>query len=597
MRLTTCSWILTASLCALSAPTFSSVAHASDLMVDVGEATGSVATVSIENSYEYDVKVVNVRLRFDNDDGSRTFYYSQPNWSVDVGSVEGEDAGWSGELTFTAEDGSALPESVDLMANDGTSVAAGVDLDVLHPMVDEAVAGDMAAISTTLAFVRARVEPVSRASRLHGTQIAASGVPVNQWFNLERIDGMVTTLEEGACAAISRRAMGTSPRSLPEMYPALGQELQSIGLHVNCMTSDAKLRVAQALVDNGRPQDALVIVETEDGLPTEPWREIFIAGNLALARTAAELNMSVFSAIQPALVALTAVHTIAPDNADLRAVADILIPNASRWLTTASEPMTLDLENAERAVHILRPTWSSYEQVETAAGAFAAALIGDGMAQCEQGNFINSRNRFARGERILEGIPEWDSQSDSINRCRAMGSLQEGRELAGNIDEPEGPAKGMEKLDEALGRYELSDDVVNAYQADMANAWVAHAVADLEGNGFAGARDALEKATELSPTGATSEIQNTWLTYAETRYSHGGMLMSGAHVADAREAVEFAGDVDEARSSAVSSQLSMAYYGYRAGLPGGVLLIALLGGLVVMSQKKKAARMVAELDD
>ena len=321
----------------------------------------------------------------------------------------GPGAVWTGTLNFLGEDGAPVPEGVDLSDPDTRSVAAGGDRDAIAPAATAAAeGGEMEAIGEQLALVRARVAPVSRSARFHADQVAASGIPVNQWFDVERVDGLVSALESAACESASSRYMRARRSQLDDLYVSLSEELRGLNLHINCLNTEAKLKAAARLTENGRPQDALTLVEVEDGVPLPEWRDTYVNGNLALARTAAELNVSAFSSIRPALEAISDVKRVAPDHRGLREVADVLIPNAARWLQTACEPMTRDLQNAEAAIQILRPAWSEYEQVEQAAGAFAGAMIEEGLEQCNLRNFINSRNRFDRGARILEGVPEWE---------------------------------------------------------------------------------------------------------------------------------------------------------------------------------------------
>lgn len=571
-----------------------SAASAQRVSVEVTSAEGASATVDIENGYDFEVKAVNVRLGFDAADGSRVHYFSEAGWVEDLAA----GGTWSGTLTFAAEDGSPVPEGVDLSDADSTSVAAGVDLDAMEPAAMAAAErGELEALGEQLAFVRARVAPVSRSARFHAEQIAASGVPARQWFDVERIDGMVSALETAACEGASQRYLGARRSQLDDLYTSLSEELRALNLHINCLNTEAKLRAAARLTENGRPQDALTLVEVDDGIPKPEWRDVYINGNLALARTAAELNVSAFSSIRPALEAISDVKRVAPEHPGLAEVADVLIPNAARWLRTACEPMTRDLQNAEAALQILRPTWSQYEQVETAAGAFAVALIDEGLEQCRLRNFINSRNRFDRGARLLEGVAEWEARAEEINRCRALGALHEGRELANHATDPTGPERGYEKLDEARGRYDLPQSEIDSFKADVAQAYVNLALRQIEESAYPIAFSNLETAESIAPAGRTDAMREAWIAYAEQLYADGGLLMTGENVQEARAALERAETVDEDRIGAISGKLTMAYYGYRVGIPAFVLLLLLIGGAYVVVNKRKAAKYQAELDD
>jgi hypothetical protein len=570
-------------------------ASSQSLDVTVGEAEGARVGITVANTYDFDVTLVNVRIAFENIDGSQTFYFSAPGLVEELA----PGASWEGPLVFAAADGSAPPEDVDWGNYDRLSAAGGVDLDALEAEAQAALDdGDVTAMREQLAIVRSRVAPVSRSSRFHGDQLAGSGLPVARWFNLERIDGMVERIEQAICAEASARYLRTRASAQPELYATLGGELREVDLHINCLSTEAKLAAAAALIRNERAQDALVLVERVDGVPTEAWRGIFIQGSLALAQTAAALQVTAFTSIRPALQALNDVHAIDPENADLQRIANTLIPNAAQWLITATEPMTRDLANAEIALQMLRPTWSRFEQIEEAAGRFATAMIDDGLEQCRTGNFVNSRNRFDRGERILEGVPEWEARAEEINRCRALGALQEGRQIAGNVNDDNAPARGFAKLDEAQSRFDLEPSEIDAFKNDIADAWVAIALRQIdEERDFPGAIHSLGEAEAVAPNGRTDTIREAWLRYAEQLHAQYGMLMTGEQVDDAEAAIAKADGLDADRISALEGKLTLARYGYRVGIPVGVIVLGLLGVLIAVLNRRKAAKLAAQLDE
>ena len=570
-------------------------ASSQSLDVTVGEAEGARVGITVANTYDFDVTLVNVRIAFENIDGSQTFYFSAPGLVEELA----PGASWEGPLVFAAADGSAPPEDVDWGNYDRLSAAGGVDLDALEAEAQAALDdGDVTAMREQLAIVRSRVAPVSRSSRFHGDQLAGSGLPVARWFNLERIDGMVERIEQAICAEASARYLRTRASAQPELYATLGGELREVDLHINCLSTEAKLAAAAALIRNERAQDALVLVERVDGVPTEAWRGIFIQGSLALAQTAAALQVTAFTSIRPALQALNDVHAIDPENADLQRIANTLIPNAAQWLITATEPMTRDLANAEIALQMLRPTWSRFEQIEEAAGRFATAMIDDGLEQCRTGNFVNSRNRFDRGERILEGVPECEARAEEINRCRALGALQEGRQIAGNVNDDNAPARGFAKLDEAQSRFDLEPSEIDAFKNDIADAWVAIALRQIdEERDFPGAIHSLGEAEAVAPNGRTDTIREAWLRYAEQLHAQYGMLMTGEQVDDAEAAIAKADGLDADRISALEGKLTLARYGYRVGIPVGVIVLGLLGVLIAVLNRRKAAKLAAQLDE
>ena len=584
--------LFVAAALALLAPVSAS---SQSLDVTVGDAEGATVGITVANTYYFDVTLVNVRIAFENIDGSQTFYFSAPGLTESLAAGET----WEGPLTFAAADGSAPPADVDWGNYDRLSAAGGVDLNALEADAQAALEDcGVEGLREQLAIVRSRVAPVSRSARFHAEQLAGSGLPVAQWFDLERIYGIVARIEQAICAEASTRYLRTRASAQPELYATLGGELREVDLHINCLSTEAKLAAAAALIRNERAQDALVLVEREDGVPTEAWRGIFIQGSLALARTAAALQVTAFTAIRPALQALNDVHALEPDNADLQRIANVLIPNAAQWMITATEPMTRDLANAEIALQMLRPTWSRFEQIEVAAGRFASAMIEDGLEQCRTGNFVNSRNRFDRGERILTGVPEWEARAEEINRCRALGALQEGREIAGNVNDDNAPARGFAKLDEAQSRFDLEPAEIDAFKNDIADAWVAIALRQIEDErDFPGAIHSLGEAEAVAPNGRTATIQDAWLRYAEQLHAQYGMLMTGEQVDDAQAAIARADGVDAARIEALEGKLTLARYGYRVGIPVGVIVLGLLGVLLAVLNRRKAAKLAAQLED
>jgi hypothetical protein len=250
---------------------------------------------------------------------------------------------------------------------------------------------------------------------------------------------------------------------------------------------------------------------------------------------------------------------------------------------------------------MIRPRWSRFEQVEAAASVFADALIEAGLAYCERREYVNSRNRFIRGERILEGVPQWDARAPEINRCRALGALEEGREIANHPTDDDGPIRGFAKLEEAQSRFDLTDEDVNAFREAIAASWVS--VANRQLNDAAGARwpaaaHSLSEAEQMSPSGRTDGMRTAWILYAETMYAYDGMTMSGVEVEEAREAVANAEGVDEERIAAIEGKLTMAYYGYRLGIPAVGGLVLLFGGLMALANRRKAKKYAAmDLDD
>lgn len=593
-----CGLLPLIALVALASP-----AGAQDLSVTVGEGEGATVPITIENTYEFPVTVVNVRITIEEADGQEVHYFSQERMQYQLTPAGTDGAEWSGALTFAQADGTQADEFVDWGNYDRTSVAAAIDIDAFAPDVEAAMAsGDFDAMAEQLAFVRSRIPPVSRSARFHAEQITTSGMSIPRYFDLERMDAMREGLESGLCEWASSQVVGLrgSQEEKQDAYNALADRMREVGLHINCMNTDGRLAAARMLLAGNRPQDALLFKETDDeGNLLEEWIPIYTQANLALARTAAELGVQQFNSIRPALEALNNVYEIDPDNAAMLEVAEVLVPNAAAWVVRASGPIERDIDSAQQCLEMIRPRWSRFEQVENAATVFADALIEQGLEYCDRREYVNSRNRFIRGERILDGIPSWEARADEINHCRALGALDEGREKANHPTDEEGPVRGFAMLEEAQQRYELTQQEVDDFKADIAQAWVDVAMRQLENEGgeprLPAAEHSLGEAESISPTGRTDAMREAWIRYAERMVEYEGFAMSGEDVDEARAALAKAEDVDPERISAVESRLTMILYGYRVGIPAVAVLIALIAGLIALMNRRKAKKF-AEMD-
>lgn len=572
---------------------------AQEFTVTVGDPTGASVPITIANGFEFETTVIGVRLTVKDQLDQDVHYFSTD--SMQHALAPGGE--WSGTLSFALPDGTAPGDDVDFSDYDRASVAAGVDIEAFAPQVEAAVDGaDYDTMVAALQMVRKRTPPISRAARFHEGQIAASGMSPERYFNLERVDAMQVSLNEAVCGWASEQILNLrgSQEAKQERYNDVSSQMREAGLHINCMNSEGRLAAARMLLAGSRGQDALLFKETdEEGNLLPEWVPIYTEANLALVRTAAEIGVTRFDSIRPALEALNNIQDIDPENEEMLRLAATLVPNAAAWVVQASGIVERDLDSAQDALSMIRPRWSQFEQVEAAAATFATALIARGLEFCERREFVNARNRFIRGERSLEGIPEWEENADAINHCRALGALKEGREIARHPDNPNAPSRGLEKLEEAEQRFELTEEERSSFLADIASAHVAVANAHLEVESgqpaFAGATSALQAATEVSPTGITDEIKTGYVLYAEKLYEWYGMGLSGAHIEDARAALALAEDVDPDRIAAVESSLQRAYYGYRIGIPAVAGLFALIAGIVVVSNKRKAKKF-AEMD-
>ena len=572
-------------------PAVASAQDRLELTADGG--SGNALDVTIDNPFEFPTKVVNVRLDFLNDDGSRTFYYSQGGWSQDL------DAGgsWSGQLRFSDETGAVPPADLALIDYDGFSIAAGIPVaEVVAPAEAALQRNDLDELLEQVAFVKSRVAPVSRAVRFHDGQIDASGVNRSEYFDLERLDGTVEQLESAICEIASQRLIRAGGQSRREtLYRELTTTLETVELRMTCMNSEARLASARMLIASNRPQDALVFSERgDDGNPLPEWRGIYIEAHLALANTAVELNAEMFSTFRPALEALQRVKEIDPENSDLARIERGLIPRIATWVETATERG--DMEDVLVIMAMLRPMWAEFEEVNRCSAVVAEKLIDNGIQHARLGEYINARNEFVRGERVLEGIPEWEARREDINHYRALGVLQEARQVADNVADEDAPTIALRRLEEAQGMYDLSDDEENEFLAYIAQAHLNIANRLIEEEAFTGAVHQIEKAEEVGPNGRTDATREAWLAYAEKRHEVGGLFMRGVDIDDARTAMEKAEGIDEDRISALDGKLTMAFYSYRIGIPGIALLFAAFFGIFTLMNKRKAKKF-EQMDD
>jgi hypothetical protein len=568
---------------------FAGTAHAQSVAVTLSSNDNHEGFAHLENRFDFTVKVVNVQVTFSDPSGQeRRFDNATP---LDVNLPPGGEADVA--ISLAGGEGFRLQDASRI------TVAAGVEIDPIAAPAEAAIAsGDETALREALPLLDRYIPTVSLGARLHADALARIPEVREAYFDLERLDGLKAQIEGRICENASQRILAANDRARMTIYEELGESLREIGLHVNCMNAEAKLAMARTLIAGDRPQDALLFRETDDdGNLLPEWRPIILEASLAFANKAVELGASQFNTLRPALESLNQAHELAPEDPRVTAVADALVPAVGRWAVRATDAMGRDLDGVQAALRLLRPTWDRYPAVMEAGNALAAILIESGNTYCEARQFTNARNEFIRGERILDGIEAWEANSDEINHCRALGALEEGRETAAIYTDINAPRRGFEKLEEALSRYDLSEEEVNAFKADISSAWVAVAQGQLEERSWNAARAALQEAIDVSPTGTTDEIREGYVSYVETVVDSKGYFMSGLEVDDAREALARAEGLDPARISGLESRLTMAFWGIRAGIPVLGLVFALIALAYMMASKAKARKMAAMVDD
>jgi hypothetical protein len=567
-------------------------------MLPVGAAAQSVqATLSsndthegfahLVNRFDFTVKVANVQVTFVSQTGQEVRLDNAVPLNIDL--LPGGEADVA--ISLVGGEGYRLQDATRV------TVAAGVEINTIAAPAEAALAsGEDQQLRDALPELDRYIPTVSLAARLHGDALARDPAIRSTFFDLERLDALKMQIEEGICGNASQRIIDAG-NNRTNIYEDIGEGLRTVGLHVNCMTSEAKLAMARSLIEGDRPQDALLFRGTDsEGNLLPEWRPIILEASLAFAQKAVELGASQFSTLRPALEALNDAHQIAPEDPRVVAIADALIPAVGGWAVRACEPVGRDLDGVQAALTLLRPTWDRYPAVLEAAGALATVLIESGTTYCNNRQFTNARNEFIRGERVLDGIPAWDERADEINHCRALGALQEGRETAAIATDPGAPGRGLEKLEEALGRYELSEEEINTFKADISNAWVGVANVQREERSWNGMLHSLGEALEVSPTGMTDTIREAWLVYAESILQSKGMAMNQGDIDAVRAALDLVEGYAPERISAARSQLTFAIYGLRAGIPLAAVLLGLIAAGYAVWSRARARKMAAMVD-
>jgi hypothetical protein len=560
--------------------------RAQDVELTMSAGEGLEGFVSLRNRLQVPVKVANVQVRFLDARGQEHQFDHDAPLDVTLG---------PGEETDVAVSFRGAGEGWRLADYDRALPAVGLDIDRVAGPAEAALAGgQLPAIREALVDLRRDIAPVSRAYRLQRTALERTPGLIEAWYDFPRLDGLVTSMENFLCEEAGQRIMQSGAATRQRAYETVGAELRDIGLHVNCMSAEARLTMARTLIDGNRPQDALVFrsVDSEGNLLPE-WRPIVIEASLAFAQAAVNLRASEFRTLRPALEALNDVHDLEPEDARLTRLADAMIPLVADWASRATEPPGIDMDGAQDAITLLRPRWDRYPQVMEAAGRLATIRIQRGMELCQNREWIASRNEFVRGERVLAGVPAWDEQAPQINHCRALGTLQEGRDMASDPQDLSAVRRSIGKLDEALSRYALSDEEIRTFREDIAASWVAVALREMSQRRMPGAHGALMSAEEVAQ-GPTDAVREGWLAYAEHLLDAQGLMLSDTDVERIREALQRGGEVDPDRSATIASRITLGYWGLRAGLPIG-LLFAALGALGWAWAGKARAQRLARL--
>ncbi|MBU6160366.1 MAG: hypothetical protein KGO50_04545 [Myxococcales bacterium] len=588
MRLAPFFRVVVLSLALLAAP--GTVAFAQDVAVELTSDGGTTGYARLENRFAFPVKVANVQVTFVEPDGSEVSFDNAEPLDINL------QPGASTDIAVS------FPDAGERQISDAERVLAGVGVDidlVAGPAQAALDGGDDARIREALTELRRFIPPVSRAARLQATALARNEEIRRNYFDLERLDGLRAAMEAKLCESASTQILNTRGAARISVYEEVGPLLREVSLHVNCISNEAKLAMAQTLVDSARPQDALLFrEEDEQGNLLPEWRPIILEASVAFATTAKDIGASSMQTLGPAITALGDAREIAPEDPRVVALADELIPRLCRWVVTAMQPATEDRAGALEAITLLHPAWGTYPDVAVAGEAVASQIVEDGLALCRNDELVAARNEFVRGERILDGIPAWENNAEEINRCRALATLDEGIEMASNPNDPRMITRGYRKLEEAQSRYDLTQEEIDGFKSAMVDAWIARATQELEANHLDTARAALDAATEIAPGGTTEALREAWVRYVEKLTLVRGMGMNADDMEEGEAALSRAEGVDPARIDAARSGMQRAYYTLRFGIPAAGFLLGLIAILYAILQKQKAKRLssMADLD-
>ena len=311
--------------------------------------------------------------------------------------------------------------------------------------------------------------------------------------------------------------------------------------------------------------------------------------HLSLAQAALDMNAETFSTFERVLDSLHRVIEMDPENERLVGISRAILPRACTWVDVAAGRGEYD--NVLTIMTLLRADWPEDTNVLRVSDLVARSLLESGQRWASRGMYVNARNEFVRGERLFEGIPVWEAERETINHYRALGVLEEARETSDLHTDDGAATRALARLDEALQMYDLSQEEIDEFKAYITQAYVGTATLQMDEFAFPMGADLLRLAEETSPTGRTDAIRVGWLLYAEKRYEKGGVFMRGIDIADAREKLAMAEEVDPARIATVSKQLTVAYYGYRVAIPVSVILFGMFAWFLRVRSKREAKRL------
>lgn len=576
-------------------------AHArNDFSMEVEDDTAApTIALTLRSEVPFEVVVGSIRIGYQAAGGATDFYYAEPDYPFTLGAQGGDDERWSGRLTFRMPDGSAVPPDLDVnwVGYERLSVAAGFDVaawaEPLEPLVR---GGTWAQLAEVMPDVRIRERVIDRGPRLHREQLERAGFDLSR-FDHARVVALLEGLRARACTLATDAVLAArTPRAREAAYRDVLEKLGELDLRVTCMTQEAQLAAARALLRGDRPQDALVFrMRDEHGEYLPGWAEIYTESRVALIEGGLRSGVESVNAFNTLFTALENLRDATPDDPRLEDLARRLVANALAWAGRALERR--DEHDATEIVARIRPDWGEYGDFDEVAGRVAERMLAEGIREAERGNLINARNVFVRGNRFLEGVPAWEARRDEINRTRALATLREALDRARSDADQRALDRAWETWDEAVRMSPLTAEDRASFGSDLAEIALGRAAEALEEFRFPTADHALRKAEEFHPEGAAASIRTAWLDYAEQMHAWRGMLLTGAQIEEARAALERAGDVDPERRDTIAGRLDRAWWGYRVGVPvGGGLVVLILLGLWRLSNRRGARLNIDDLD-
>ena len=444
--------------------------------VDPGE--GSEARVDVHNGWSREALFIGVGLEERGAGGARLDWLSTPVQRQRLA----PDARWQGTLRFQRPEGSGTE---GLPAWQNVIVGAGVDVAEVAQAWGAALdRNDRDFALRHHRELRAMQMSVQRSVRRLGALVDALEEGERRWFDLETLVALRERLRQSECDAASARVLrARNDNARRELHRENVDRFGQMELDIRCLSEEAKLSVARALIRGERPDEAVAFSSRdEQGELLPEWRPIYVDARLGFVQRLLRENIQAPNLLRTALTALADIHQIAPEDARIRQAGAQIVPRVLAHLAQAIE--SRQRNDVLEWVELLRPAWADEPGVMEALHRAAALYVEEGLREARSGQTTTARALFVRGERAFEGVEAWESRRDEINLERARALLREGVEIAANERDPRAPARGMEKLEEARRTFALPGADEEAFLADIAHAEVAVSGYELEQTRF-----------------------------------------------------------------------------------------------------------------